>query len=296
MKKSTIAFIAVLSLVFASCDDDWTEALPQVNPQEQAFAVDDITLKSIVPEAVNLQEAYMKDNKVKLFTESVKNLPAGSKIKYELQFSKTADFAKYGTLVCEMDSDTAVVRASDFQSAYVAAISRGSKAKQLYLRYAAYIVKDETSVVRVGDPNTYLGASQVKVTPYPSDLVIENNYYLLGTINGWSVANAIKFDHSGDPYDNPVFTIKVNISESDAAGGWWWKVVPESTFRNGNWVDADNAAYGVVENGDGAAEGSLVGRTATNDVGAGCLKKMSGDLLLSINLEDGTYSFTPIAK
>ena len=77
MKKSTIAFIAVLSLVFASCDDDWTEALPQVNPQEQAFAVDDITLKSIVPEAVNLQEAYMKDNKVKLFTESVDNLPAG---------------------------------------------------------------------------------------------------------------------------------------------------------------------------------------------------------------------------
>ena len=85
MKKSTIAFIAVLSLVFASCDDDWTEALPQVNPQEQAFAVDDITLKSIVPEAVNLQEAYMKDNKVKLFTESVNNLPAGSKIRYELQ-------------------------------------------------------------------------------------------------------------------------------------------------------------------------------------------------------------------
>ena len=99
MKKSTIAFIAVLSLVFASCDDDWTEALPQVNPQEQAFAVDDITLKSIVPEAINLQETYMKDNKVKLFTESVKNLPAGSKMMYELQFSKTADFAKYGTLV-----------------------------------------------------------------------------------------------------------------------------------------------------------------------------------------------------
>ena len=110
MKKSTIAFIAVLSLVFALCDDDWTEALPQVNPQEQAFAVDDITLKSIVPEAVNLQEACMKDNKVKLFTESVDNLPAGSKIRYELQFSKTADFAKYGTLVCEMDSDTAVVK------------------------------------------------------------------------------------------------------------------------------------------------------------------------------------------
>ena len=51
----------------------------------------------------------------------------------------------------------------------------------------------------------------------------------------------------------------------------------------------------MVENGDPAAEGSLVGRTAKNDVGAGCLK-MSGDLLLTINLEDGTYAFTPIAK
>ena len=295
MKKSTIAFIAVLSLVFASCDDDWTEALPQVNPQEQAFAVDDITLKSIVPEAVNLQEAYMKDNKVKLFTESVDNLPAGSKIRYELQFSKTADFAKYGTLVCEMDSDTAVVRASDFQSAYVAAISRGSKAKQLYLRYAAYIVKDETSVVRLGDPNTYLGASKIKVTPYPSDLVIENNYYLLGTINDWSVATAIKLDHTGNPYENPVFTLKVNISDEQAANGWWWKVVPESTYITGNWVSGDNAAYGVAENGDGATEGMLIPRTAKDDVGAGCLKT-SGKLLFSINLEDGTYSFTPAAE
>lgn len=70
--------MALLSLVFASCEDDWTEAAPQTNPQEQVFAVDDITLKSIVPEAINLQETYMKDNKVRLFTESVKNLPEQS--------------------------------------------------------------------------------------------------------------------------------------------------------------------------------------------------------------------------
>lgn len=154
--------MALLSLVFASCEDDWTEAAPQTNPQEQAFAVDDITLKSIVPEAINLQETYMKDNKVRLFTESVKNLPEGSRTKYELQFSKTADFAKYGTVTCEMDSDTAVVRASDFEEAYKATIGRNPKAKDIFIRYAAYIVKDETSVVRLGDPNTYLGASKIR--------------------------------------------------------------------------------------------------------------------------------------
>lgn len=296
MKKLTISLMALLSLVFASCEDDWTEAAPQTNPQEQAIAVNDITLKRIVPEAINLQETYMKDNKVKLFTESVKNLPAGSQMKYELQFSKTEDFARYGTVTCEMDSDTAVVRASDFEEAYKATIGRSPKAKDIFIRYAAYIVKDETSVVRLGDPNTYLGASKIKVTPYPKDVFIENNYYLLGTINGWSVAQAIKFNHTGDPYENPVFTLEVNISEEEATSGWWWKIVPESTYLTGNWVDGDNAAYGVAVNGDNASEGMLLPRTATADIGAGCLTKMSGKLLLTINLEDGTYSFTPVAE
>lgn len=295
MKKLTISLMALLSIVFASCEDDWTEATPQTNPQEQAFAVNDITLKSIVPGAINLQETYMKDNKVKLFTESVKNLPAGSQMKYELQFSKTADFAKYGTVTCEMDSDTAVVRASDFEEAYKATIGRSPRAKDIFIRYAAYIVKDETSIVRVGDPNTYFGASKINVTPYPTDLVIENNYYLLGTINGWSVATAVKLNHTGDPYENPVFTLNVNISEDEAASGWWWKIVPESTYQTGNWVDGDNTAYGVAVNGDSASEGMLLPRTATADIGAGCLKK-SGQLLLTINLEDGTYSFTPAAE
>ena len=33
MKKLTISLLALLTLGFASCEDDWTEATPQVNPQ-----------------------------------------------------------------------------------------------------------------------------------------------------------------------------------------------------------------------------------------------------------------------
>ena len=295
MKKLTISLLALLTLGFASCEDDWTEATPQVNPQEALIAVDDIMLTSTLPEAINLQTAYMTDNKVRLFTDSVKNLPAGSQIQYELQFSKTEDFASYGTLPVSVESDTAFVRASDFETAYVSNIGRSPKAKDIYLRYAAYIVKDETSTVRVGDPNTYIGATRVNITPYPSDLVIEENYYLLGIFNGWSVAEAIKFNHTGDPYENPIFTIKVDISKEAANDGWWWKIVPESTYKNGNWVSADNAAYGVAENGSEEAAGMLVARTAETDCGAGCLK-MSGELLLTINMEEGTYSFIPAAE
>ena len=50
--------MALLSLVFASCEDDWTEAAPQKNPQEALIAVDDIALTTMLPEAINLQEAY----------------------------------------------------------------------------------------------------------------------------------------------------------------------------------------------------------------------------------------------
>ena len=55
MKKLTISLMALLSLVFASCEDDWTEAAPQKNPQEALIAVDDIALTTMLPEAINLQ-------------------------------------------------------------------------------------------------------------------------------------------------------------------------------------------------------------------------------------------------
>lgn len=287
--------MALLSLVFASCEDDWTEAAPQKNPQEALIAVDDIALTTMLPEAINLQEAYMTDNKVRLFKEAVKNLPADSQIEYEMQFSKSENFDKFGTLKCEKDSDVALVRASDFEEAYLNTIGRSPKAKDIFVRFAAYIVKDATSTVRVGDPDTYIGATKVNVTPYPSSVVIEENYYLVGTINEWSVATAIKLDHTGDPYDNPVFTKKVSISPEAANDGWWWKIVPESTFNNGDWVSAANAAYGVAVNGSEKKEGMLVARTADTDCGAGCLKE-AGDLLLTINMEEGTYSFTPAAE
>ena len=120
---------------------------------------------------------------------------------------------------------------------------------------------------------------------------IEQNYYLLGTVNGWSVAQAIKLNHSDkDVYDDPAFSIKVDISAADAASGWWWKIVPESTYATGNWVDAKNASFGVAENGSEELSGMLVGRTATEDCGAGCLK-VQGPYLLTINLEEGTYKF-----
>ena len=284
--------LAAFAFGICSCDDTIEDAIPQSNPQEAAVTVDDIVLNKTLPEAISLKELADQGDTVKLFQiEEVKNLPANSSVDFVLQFSNRDDFSKYGELDVTVDNGVAFVLASEWQNQYLKVVGRSPKAKDIFVRYEAYMAKNGTSVVRMGGPEVYVGASQVNVTPYPSELVIEDNYYLLGTVNNWSVAEALPFSHTGDPYDNPVFTIKVDISPEQAAAGWWWKIVPESTYKTGNWVDADNASFGVAENGSEASEGLLVGRTATTDCGAGCLK-LEGQLLLTINMEEGTYAFS----
>lgn len=284
--------LAAFAFGICSCDDTIEDAIPQSNAQEAAVTVDDIVLNKTLPEAISLKELADQGDTVKLFQiEEVKNLPANSSVDFVLQFSNRDDFSKYGELDVTVDNGVAFVLASEWQNQYLKVVGRSPKAKDIFVRYEAYMAKNGTSVVRMGGPEVYVGASQVNVTPYPSELVIEDNYYLLGTVNNWSVAEALPFSHTGDPYDNPVFTIKVDISPEQAAAGWWWKIVPESTYKTGNWVDADNASFGVAENGSEASEGLLVARTATTDCGAGCLK-LGGQLLLTINMEEGTYAFS----
>ena len=284
--------LAAFAFGICSCDDTIEDAIPQSNAQEAAVTVDDIVLNKMLPEAISLKELADQGDTVKLFQiEEVKNLPANSSVDFVLQFSNRDDFSKYGELDVTVDNGVAFVLASEWQNQYLKVVGRSPKAKDIFVRYEAYMAKNGTSVVRMGGPEVYVGASQVNVTPYPSELVIEDNYYLLGTVNNWSVAEALPFSHTGDPYDNPVFTIKVDISPEQAAAGWWWKIVPESTYKTGNWVDADNASFGVAENGSEASEGLLVARTATTDCGAGCLK-LGGQLLLTINMEEGTYAFS----
>lgn len=284
--------MAALAFGICSCDDTIEEAIPQHYDQEAAVTVDDIVLNKTLPEAISLKEIADQGDTINLFQiEEVKNLPANSAVDFVLQFSNSEDFSNYGSLDVTVKDGVAFVLASEWQNQYLNVVGRSPKAKDINIRYEAYMVKNGTSVVRMGGPETYVGSSKVNVTPYPSELVIEENYYLLGTVNGWSVAEAIQFSHTGDPYDNPVFTIKVNITPEQAAEGWWWKIVPESTYKTGDWVSADNASFGVAENGSEASEGKLVARTVDTDCGAGCLKR-EGKLILTINMEEGTYAFT----
>ena len=291
MKKIALLSAVALGLAFTACDDTEIIDIPQ-NPAPVEFKVDDLKLTATeqLSSVLDLEALNNSYANIKVADISLVNFPSDYELNVVMQMSADDTFSKICEVPASVVDNQIVVNPDDLQGVYVANISKGPKQRTVYARFAAYAVKDQAQV-RLGNPDYYWGPFSLIVKPYPSSLVIEQNYYLLGTINGWSVAQAIKLNHSDkDVYDDPVFSIKVDISAADAASGWWWKIVPESTYATGNWVDADNAAFGVAENGDEALSGMLVGRTATEDCGAGCLK-VQGPYLLTINLEEGTYKF-----
>ena len=291
MKTIALLSAVALGLAFTACDDTEIIDIPQ-NPAPVEFNVDDLKLTATeqLSSVLDLEALNNSYANIKVADISLVNFPSDYELNVVMQMSADDTFSKICEVPASVVDNQIVVNPDDLQGVYVANISKGPKQRTVYARFAAYAVKDQAQV-RLGNPDYYWGPFSLIVKPYPSSLVIEQNYYLLGTINGWSVAQAIKLNHSDkDVYDDPVFSIKVDISAADAASGWWWKIVPESTYATGNWVDADNAAFGVAENGDEALSGMLVGRTAAEDCGAGCLK-VQGPYLLTINLEEGTYKF-----
>ena len=281
-----------MGLAFTACSDNEVIDIP-VNQEPVIFNVADLNITAAAATAspIDLSALNYEGQSAQLCDIAIKDFPSDYELSIVMQISADESFTKFAEVPVAVEGNTVVATPSDLQGIYYANISKGPKERTIYARYAAYAVKDQASV-RLGDPDLYYGPFALTIIPYPSDLVIEENYYLLGTLNDWSVANAVKMNHSDlNQYDDPVFTLKVDITPEQAAAGWWWKIVPQSTYVTGNWVDGDNAAYGVEENGSEELSGMLVGRTATADCGAGCLK-VAGSYLLSINLEDGTYEFT----
>lgn len=301
MKKIAILSALAICLGLTSCDDNDIIGIPE-NAQQPVFEAKNLTMAptaEVNGKTVDLT-VYNDANKViPVVDVTATDFPTDYNLDFVMQISKDPSFGRFAEVETEMQGNVLTVAPDDLQSAYYSAISKGPKAKDVYVRYAAFAVdpKNDNNQIRIGNPDFYFapgkdGYQTINILPFPSTLVIEDAYYLLGTINDWSVANAVKFTHSDENvYDDPVFSLKVDITPDQAASGWWWKIVPQSTYETGNWVDADNAAFGVAVNGDESAEGALVGRTATEDCGAGCYK-VAGPMLFKINMEEGSYEIS----
>lgn len=290
----------MFALSFAACDNyEEPNPNPQTNLQESILKTSDVTVTNKLSAEETYELATLSDNSEQILVAQVATteLPDAYKFAVAAEISNNG-FATATPVVASVEKAeeeglyNVYVSPDDLQGSYVKGISKGPKAKAIEIRFLLETVIGN-QIAFVGGPANYYGPYAMTVLPFPSELVIENAYYLLGTVNGWDVATAIKFTHSdADPYDDPVFSVKVDISNDQAADGWWWKIIPQSTYETGNWVDAKNASFGVETNGDEAASGMLFGRpSAEVDCNAGCFKQ-AGQWLLTINMEELTYEFS----
>lgn len=292
MKKLSIFLLGALAFAATSCEDDPDLNAPiQSNPQGPVYSVEGVTAELPSETSFVLKDYADAGRNVPVANLLVTDFPADKQLNVVGYLCKDESFTSAREVSCSVVDNTVYITPDDFQNAYVACISKAPSAKDVYLRFAVY-----ADNYRIGNEDSYLGAFKFNVTPFPSDLVIEDNYYLLGTVNGWSVPTALKMNHSDlSGYDDPIFTLVVDITPDQAADGWWWKIIPQSTFEAGNWTDLANSAYGPEENGSEDLSGMLMASSINadgsyKDAGAGCLSEF-GTYLLTIDMIEGTYDF-----
>lgn len=294
MKKFSLYIMAALALVATSCSDETSQGVIPTNPQLPVMTAGDLQVASLLPSALDLTALNNTNEMIPVgrITEC-NNLPEGYELDFVGTIGREAAFTHKADLPLTVTDSVLYAAPDALEGAYVNAIGKSAKTKTVYFRVAAY-AKKGSAQVRLGDPDTYYVDATTSVTPIDLGIVIEDAYGLLGSINGWSVADAILFDHSGaDPYDDPIFTMIVTITDQQAADGWWWKIVPQSTIAAGDWVDEPNSQFGIATNGGHELEGNLIPWSEENtNPGAGCINE-AGVYVLTIDMENQSYEFVP---
>lgn len=284
MKKIALfCSAALLALGFSSCEENPGLGIPQTNPQETVMSAGGITVDygtAIQGNTLDLNQ-YVEQPipviKLALTDEEAAAIPAGASVDFIMELATAEDFSD-ATQIPVVDGG---VTAAEWDAYFREKLGKSPEAKTNYVRFAAYLNGNGQSV-RVGTPDTWFASKTLTVTPIPMDFTISEGYYMIGTATDWALSDAMPFKHSdANVYDDPVFTIAVEISEEQAAAGWWWKIAPKEAVVDQNW----DIVVGVETDGDTALEGALV------DAGnAGCIKE-AGNYIVTINMMDMTYSF-----
>jgi len=233
MNKKIYLFATLLAFILMNaCDDvyDHVAAPPQAYEQEAEQSVSGFTFApgADVSAPLVLDEESLADETplevVK--TTATPQLAEGAAVTFILEASDTEAFTQVVELPSTSDQNSAFVTAATLNEATKSLYGKAPEARELYLRMAAFI-REGSSAVRIPG-EVVLGP--ITVTPVAP--VIETEYYLVGAINGWDIANleAYQFSHSGkDVYEDPIFTILVNNLQGE------FKIVPKSSKEAASW-------------------------------------------------------------
>ena len=291
---------ALMAFAFVACDN-YEEPNPpaQSNTQSTVVKPDDVKFTSDIAadKSYSLNEYNANGQNIPVATLAGPDLGDyyAYKVVGEISSDGFTTFAKVPTIVEPANDErtlyTVSVVPANMQAAYTEAITKDPDTKKIQIRYAVYTSSQGAAGsqdAQVGD--SFIGPFDITLKPYDPAHVIEPAYYLVGTASDFEVAQAIKLNHEGNQYDNPVFSYVFDVTP-----GWTWKLVPESTFATGNYVEAAGSEFGPAIPDDDSRAGDLVASTLVDgkytEANFGVLGE-TGPYMLTVNMETLTFEFT----
>ena len=293
MKKTSLYIMALLSMVFAACNDDFpTEFVPHTTTPESSFPVNAV---SVTPTAssINLIDllAAETEQPIALGTISLSApLPENTILKADVEISDDANFSKSATIEANSLDGTNVISImpSVLADAYFDHITKNPAATTLYLRTLLYTVTGGDAVAIIGTPGeNYLAQQNVAFTPL-NKVQISPAYYIVGGPNDWAQSAAekpIKFSHSDqDVYEDPIFTV---IFDAAAEGDTWFAIGDDAACDAipGDW----SKLLGVVGGNSQSTEGQLDFRYNMGADNSFCVPAGPKKIKVTINMM--TYTF-----
>ena len=293
MNKISALLIGALSLGFVACENfDLPNPPAQTYPQDPAFNPQNVVINSAIgSNVVNLVTLNANDEPAVLATaDSVAGMPEGYDVTFVAQVAASDAFENPVEVATVLNDQRQITASADDLNAafYTALATKDPSERDLHIRYIVYAVKGSAKV-RLGDANTYFGASTGKFLPFPPAYTIEDTYYLIGTPSDLTITGgqAIEMSNSGgSPYDNPEFSCVVNITNDEAAAGYKWAVVAKSTLASGTGV-----VYAPAE--DTTEESGVL--TAQSTPGTWVSINQSGRFIVKFNAEpneNGAFAFS----
>lgn len=288
MKKIKFISAIALTLALASCEDfDLPNPPGQTNPEPAVFENSGINLAQgdANINLVQFNEAN-EDVNVANVTELV-NFPADYTLSVDMEVAGNQNFDNSAVITTTLVDNAVMVNPDILNGAIQKAMTKAPGTYEVYARYIAYAVRDNTRV-RLGGLDAYFAPdAKYTVTTLNPATVLEDAYYLVPCdAAGTPVfAKAIKMSNTvagSSTYDNPEFAIKINVEEAEAASdtGYLWRLAAQSV------VTAANAAETLGCNpADESALNGLLGASYP----AGSIK-LTGPVLVTVNVETRAYS------
>ena len=283
-----IKFLLAIALVaaMASCSEDLPNPGSQQYPEPDGiFANSDIVLAQGNADLL-LQEANANNvNCVLATVTDLKNFPDGYTLSIDAQVSGTQDFSEYTTIATEIQESNVTVNPDILNGAIQEVITKAPDKLPVYIRCLAYAERENTRML-LGGKDHFFGPYTYNVTPLNPTVVIEQEYYLVGKFCDWDITKAVKFTNTvagANAYDNPQFSIVVNVTEEQAAAGYKWMVIPASTYAAKNF---SAGAFGTRADESGMA-GILIDATKADEA-AGVIS-VSGPMQITVDMRAKTY-------